>query len=219
MKLTIGDKMEEKLAKLSKIYENIEKQVASLKSKTCLSCIKDCGECCKRFEPYISVFEAVPLAKYLRDNPDKHEIYKKNVAKNREKWTACPFYDSEKHCTVYPIRPLICRLFGFSSNRNRQNKIIFSTCSKIEQAMPEKVKVARAMTENGLDVPVYQDIAAQIQNIDFQLATDYHSFSKSVKVALDNYEKIMEGSFRGAKTSRYSFSTLLRHKIQTGEFM
>ncbi|WP_372365849.1 YkgJ family cysteine cluster protein [Candidatus Uabimicrobium sp. HlEnr_7] len=211
--------MEEKINKLTAIYEKIENQVDNLKKKTCVSCIVNCGECCKRFEPYISVLEAVPLAKYLRNHPEKHKLYKRNVEQNKVKWNACPFYDNETHCTVYDIRPLICRLFGFSANRNRQQKIIFATCTKIEQEMPEKVKVARILTAKGLDVPIYQDIAQEIQDIDFVMATDYHPFSKSVKIAMDNYDSIMQDNFQKTENSAHSFSDLLRRKIRTGEFL
>ena len=216
----MSGKMDKKIDKLSAIYAKIEQQVDKLQKKTCVSCIANCGECCKRFEPYISVLEAVPLAKYLRNNPEKHELYKQNVKRNEVKWYACPFYDDEKHCTVYPIRPLICRLFGFSANRDRYNKVVFSTCSKIENEMPEKVKVARALTRTGLDVPIYQDIAQQIQEIDFYMATDYHPFSRSVQIAVDNYDSIMSGEFKTTKTSSANnFSELLRRKIRTGDFL
>ena len=207
--------IKQKLNQLNGLYAKIEKQVDRLQQSSCVSCVQGCGECCKRFEPYISVLEAVPVAQYLKNNPKKYQNYQKNNQNNREQWKSCPLYDEENpnHCTIYTIRPLICRLFGFSANRTRKKEIVFSTCSKIESAMPHQVEKARKLAKAGLDLPVYQDIASTIQEIDFDMATDYHPFSKSVDIALEKYDDIMSNQFSKRKTTE-SFSYVLRKKIR-----
>ena len=177
---------ENKLKKLKKIYQNIDTQISNLLSVSCLQCVDGCGECCTRFEPYISVLEGIPIAEYLLAETVREEIFRKNLAENRQCWKACLFYDFENklHCSIYTIRPLICRLFGFAANlKGDINE--FSTCKKIEIQMPTQVRKAFEFTQKGGDVPVYQKIAAQIQEIDFHLATDYHPFSKSVEIAIE----------------------------------
>jgi hypothetical protein len=42
----------------------------------------------------------------------------------------CPLYDPAEphHCRVYPARPLICRLFGFSGVRGKDGRPLFRPC-------------------------------------------------------------------------------------------
>lgn len=70
-------------------------------------CDPGCIECCRNFGvPSRTRVEDDRLREYLR-------------AQGRElgvaEGTTCP-YVSEEGCTVYPVRPLICRLYGNSPN-------------------------------------------------------------------------------------------------------
>ncbi len=184
-----------KTEKIFQIYEDIDQKITGIQENSCVSCVKGCGKCCQRFEPYISTLEAIPLAQFLEKNPDREQQFHKGVEENKKEWTACPFYDhdNDNHCTIYSIRPLICRMFGFSAHQ-KKNKREFSSCSLIENEMPEKVKVAQRLTQSGFPVPIYQEVAKEAQKIDFDLATDYHPFSRSVEIALD--------MLRGKQTSQ-----------------
>ncbi len=68
-------------------------------------CIEGCTECCRRFGvPSMKNVEKKRIMAYIR----KHGIR----IKKREDLT-CP-YVNEKGCTIYPVRPFICRLYGTS---------------------------------------------------------------------------------------------------------
>ena len=76
--------------------------------------------------------EALPLealygAHYLlRSRPDLAAYLRDTATEGR----TCPFYLRHRsgHCAVYPARPLVCRLFGFSATRNKDGAPMFRPC-------------------------------------------------------------------------------------------
>lgn len=70
-------------------------------------CIK-CGECCSNILP-MSEKEIKIIKRYIK----KHKIKEhKHVLPIKEYYDAtCPFLDDEHRCTIYKVRPLICRSF------------------------------------------------------------------------------------------------------------
>ena len=77
------------------------------------NCI-NCGGCC-RVIPATKT-EINSIRKYLEDKPEIKAI----ANKNRHKSLDCPFRDDEaKKCLIYPVRPLICRLFGVAKGMKR----------------------------------------------------------------------------------------------------
>ena len=47
---------------------------------------------------------------------------------------ACIFYDecSDLHCQVYPVRPLICRCYGYSAERDKSGTLYFPLCGHMD---------------------------------------------------------------------------------------
>lgn len=64
-----------------------------------MQCDKDCGDCCGPVPCLPSEFDAV--VSYAAE----HGIEPKSQG------TTCPYYQGGA-CTVYPVRPLLCQLFG-----------------------------------------------------------------------------------------------------------
>jgi hypothetical protein len=67
---------------------------------------KNCGECCGVIPA--STKEIREIAEYLQFHPEarKHAVAHANQI-------TCPFRDEQKKkCLVYPVRPIICRMFG-----------------------------------------------------------------------------------------------------------
>ena len=62
-------------------------------------CIK-CGECCSNLLP-LSFTEIERIYAYIAE----HKI------SMQEHDPDCPFLNTEKRCTVYEVRPLICRIY------------------------------------------------------------------------------------------------------------
>ena len=72
-------------------------------------CSEGCYECCKNFGvPSRTKVEDERLEKFLRDN---------GMEPGEARGHTCPYLDEtlpEGGCSIYPVRPLICRLYGTS---------------------------------------------------------------------------------------------------------
>lgn len=92
-----------------------------------LGCPEGCGACCERFLPDILPLEADYAALWiLGQRPELAE-------RTRVPRTSppCPFYDRDKpeaHCSIYPARPLICRLFAYSGVTTKEGLPAYSLC-------------------------------------------------------------------------------------------
>ncbi len=72
-----------------------------------MQCIPECTDCCRLFGvPSRTLEEDARIRAYLRDQG--REIV-------TAQGTTCP-YLSDQGCTIYPVRPFTCRLFGTTSN-------------------------------------------------------------------------------------------------------
>ena len=67
---------------------------------------RNCGECCGLIPA--TPYELTQIKEYLH----KHEDIRAKAVKQSGEAT-CPFRDREnKRCLIYPVRPVICGLFG-----------------------------------------------------------------------------------------------------------
>lgn len=73
-----------------------------------------CGQCCSNILP-MSKEEIKAIRKYKR----KHHIQDTSKKDGVDINLVCPFRDNgEKICTIYPVRPLICRDFKCDKPQN-----------------------------------------------------------------------------------------------------
>lgn len=81
-----------------------------------------CGECCSNILP-ISEKEAETIRKYIKKNNIKECVHIVPL-NNAQHDLTCPFLDTSKKsekCTIYPVRPKICREFICDSNQRKRN--------------------------------------------------------------------------------------------------
>lgn len=133
---------------IDNIYSSLEKKQEDFCLTFCIHCASGCGKCCEHFTPDITYLEALFLAYGLVLEDKDEEIYNKLANWDKDK-IFCPLYDFnnlEHHCTVYKYRPLICRLFGASANRDKNGNPIFRKCK---------------WNKDGIDVSTEQFLANQ----------------------------------------------------------
>jgi len=70
-----------------------------------LQCTPGCTECCRRF--------GVPSRTEVENERIREFLKERHMEAKRREGTSCP-YVSKEGCTIYPVRPLICRLYGTS---------------------------------------------------------------------------------------------------------
>ena len=70
-------------------------------------CIEGCHECCQNF--------GVPSRTKVEDERVKTFLRRNSMQPGKARGTTCP-YLIETGCSIYPVRPFICRLYGTSPN-------------------------------------------------------------------------------------------------------
>lgn len=92
-----------------KILDNTE-VVDYFKDDKC----SECGQCCSRFLA-LSNYEINTIKAYIKRKNIKQQTHAVNVLAQRALDMTCPFLDDDKpnhKCTIYEVRPLICRSFS-----------------------------------------------------------------------------------------------------------
>ena len=132
MALEIAEKMQE-------MYLHLDNQAHAFARISSLTCPSGCGRCCDMADTEVSDAEALVIARYLMT--EKHsfipELFRKFRQREEEPGRkACIFYevDSELHCIVYQARPLICRCFGYSAERDKAGALYFPLCGHMDLA-------------------------------------------------------------------------------------
>ena len=70
-------------------------------------CTPGCRECCENF--------GVPSRTRVEDERIKAFLNKHALPTGQAQGNTCP-YLTERGCSIYPVRPLICRLYGNAPN-------------------------------------------------------------------------------------------------------
>lgn len=152
------------IADLLSLYAGIEEKTAAFCKEHEIACPSGCGTCCEHFMPDITASEARLVAAYLlfikKDLSLIENVYES--VGNHE--GPCPLYLSNTpyHCSVYPARPLICRLFAACATQDKQGEAVFRRCKyDREGCMPSFIRFEG-------DVPVMQDYSYALRSSDDQ---------------------------------------------------
>lgn len=122
--------MESNLSALDNVYRKIAKaqevfRTSAREKERNISCADSCGECCRKFIPDILPLEAEAIALYLlSERPDL-------LPRLESSEQSCPFMDEDNPqgcCGIYPARPMVCRLFGFSAISGKDGEPEFTLC-------------------------------------------------------------------------------------------
>jgi len=158
-------------------YQKIDERVNYLKAETGLECPAGCGWCCETADPEITVFEALPLARLILMDENLSAEHDKH---RRQPGRRCFFFDANRpfHCTIYAIRPLICRAFGYAGSRDKCGNSRFASCRK--------------MTNSGLysiadmnSVPVFQELQYELLSVAAPEMAKLRSFNDALAEAVE----------------------------------
>lgn len=81
----------------------------------------NCGNCCSNILP-ITKKEIIEIKKYIKEHDVKEQNHMTFVFSTQSIDMVCPFCDINKElkCTIYPVRPSICKIF-LCANTARRN--------------------------------------------------------------------------------------------------
>ncbi|MDX9914640.1 MAG: YkgJ family cysteine cluster protein [Sphaerochaeta sp.] len=151
----------QRLERLSSLYEQIEDETGRFKDEYSIGCGPGCGTCCEHFNPDITALEASLVAAHLLVDGEKRHLINRLYTEGVD-GGPCPLYDkgSPYHCTVYAVRPLICRLFGAASSADKNGRAIFRRCKyNREETMPLSLTFDRP-------VPLMQHYSYALRSLD-----------------------------------------------------
>ena len=107
----------ENIEKAKEIFfsEKMEERLNEMYGKIPEGHCSGCGNCCNESVPTFFA-EFLNIVNYLAQNPKVMEdrlpaVYEHYFLELAEK-RPCPFLGEDKRCSIYPVRPLTCRVFG-----------------------------------------------------------------------------------------------------------
>ncbi|MCA9402374.1 MAG: YkgJ family cysteine cluster protein [Candidatus Omnitrophica bacterium] len=158
---------------LAAFYQTVDRRLAGLRAASGIRCAPGCGRCCENVYAETSVLEMLPLAAVLVRRR-RVDLWL-NALRRRPAEGRCIFYrrslagDGRGRCTIYVLRPLICRLFGFAAKRRRGGGEVI-TCRVIRTAYPVQLKTANHLVNEGTAGIFADQARAGLTRIDESLA-------------------------------------------------
>ncbi|MBN1553030.1 YkgJ family cysteine cluster protein [bacterium] len=144
---------------IMRVYRSLDISIRRIQMETGLHCPEGCGACCLHQNVEATVAEVIPLCHYFFRTGyvpriyEILEIYKANA--NLTCILYLPDPDNTQHgrCQFYNFRPLICRMFGFGSRKNRLGQMDVMTCRMLKQQEDAYQRYA-AFIKQHVELPV-----------------------------------------------------------------
>ena len=175
--------MYRKIQRVQKVLKQAALHTEKFSQTTSLSCASKCHLCCLKKDISASPLEFFPLAYHLVKTGAADEFYERldKIPENDLCILFSVLADAPGGCSNYLYRGLICRLFGFSTNRDKQGQNRMITCKTIK----ETPAYSRLKPEQTIKAPVMSEYYMQLAAIDFILANEQLQINQAIKRALE----------------------------------
>lgn len=157
--------------------------------KTGLICPENCGECCRSKNIHVTILECIPVSLHLWKEGKGDQIY--DLFENNVHQKECFFFQEnldenlKGHCSIYPYRFLVCRLFSNSVRRDADGKFQLQTCKLIKQQRAAEFQQAKLRFEQKTKAPVASDFGFRLFAIDPYLGKELLPLNLALKKALE----------------------------------
>jgi len=172
-----------------KLFWEVDRRSVRFQMKSKIKCSAGCGQCCESPQVEVTVLEMLPLALDLYHRQDADQWLAK--AREREFSGPCVFYKPDPlfagkgRCLAYALRPLLCRLFGFSTKRDKYSRPVYVTCKIIKAGLSAQVRHVQGSPAFLKTLPFMGDYAAKVYNIDPSLGARLYPINEALRIALD----------------------------------
>ena len=183
------DGLEARARQLKGLYRTIDQETARLKAQTGLKCPDGCGQCCMTPGVETTELEMLPVALALDKLGQLEHWYR--LAEEKEFKGPCVFYTQTNGygggcCSVYPHRPLICRLFGFAGNRDKRGQPRLVGCSVFKKTQPDQAEAAYEGVVSGkVKAPMMADHVMRAAAVDPSLSRDQWPINTAFRKAAE----------------------------------
>lgn len=135
--------MQEQVERVRERFAAVDAEVDRFIQASGLACPTGCGGCCRSPEIEATSIELVPMAAALVAEGRGLEVLRALDA--APSFGPCVMYipeagdPSRGRCSAYAVRPLVCRLFGFGTRRERGGRVKLVSCRTMQAADPVRV--------------------------------------------------------------------------------
>ncbi|PTT06116.1 hypothetical protein DBR27_08330 [Flavobacterium sp. HMWF030] len=181
--------VEKKVREVEALFDRLEIEISTFKSRTHLSCNVGCGKCCSTPNIDASPLEFFPWAFYLFLNgkaEETLELLKNTATKNCFLYRSISVLENHKgSCSNYRYRGLICRLFGYGATSDKFGKLRLATCNIIKEQQSKNFATAEKDINNGIYVPIFTNYYMQLAQIDLRLGMTLLPINEALKIAIE----------------------------------
>lgn len=174
-----------KVQKIETLQRIIDKDTRAFKRHTCIDCENHCAECCHYHDVTATPLEFLPFA-WHASKLGLLEQWFDELEKSTSR--QCIFSRLENNtwgCKIYPVRGLICRLFGFSATTDKNGKPVFAACRILKQQQPDAASKAGLYVMEGGRVPVISTYYRRLASIDPVLGNQFMPINEAIRKALE----------------------------------
>ncbi|HTL11609.1 MAG TPA: YkgJ family cysteine cluster protein [Bdellovibrionota bacterium] len=167
----MADSLQERSRRILGVLEDLSRETDRFEAEAGLHCRAGCGDCCNNPEVEATVGEMLPLA---------FEILGRGAAQ-AEHWHGqaeagegkrCVFYAANStdpslgRCSVYALRPGLCRLFAFAAVRDKEGKPRLAACHWHKSETPEVTAAAQEGVASGrLTAPFFVEWQTRLDEV------------------------------------------------------
>ena len=140
------------------IYRDADLATAAVAAATGLGCPTGCGNCCVRTPPHVSGSDVAPIARAAIEAGEAEALRARARATGAGPCVLFAPGQLPGGCTVYAIRPVICRLFAFAAVRDKHGALELAICREHSAADPTAPARVRAYLAAGGAAPAFADV-------------------------------------------------------------
>lgn len=140
------------------IYRAADEATATVIAGTGLACPTGCGACCTRTPPHVSSSDVAPIARAAIESGEAEALLERARATGPGPCVLFAPGQLPGGCTVYAIRPALCRLFAFAAVRDKHGALELAVCREHKLADPAAPARVRAYLDAGGPAPACTDI-------------------------------------------------------------
>lgn len=178
--------------KIEALYLEMSKESQSFKDKYKVSCVVNCGKCCKNPDVYASPLEMLPLALQLVNSKTDSEL--STLLEKLDTTESCAFYENlggdSGRCTIYGHRAVVCRLFGWTHFKGKKMEEV-AICGEIKSSNPKVLAVMKD-PEDISEAPKMGKWDQLVNELDVNLGSRRYSLNKSLKIMLEKILLVRE---------------------------
>lgn len=172
------------------LFQELDARTAQFRTVSGLQCPGGCGSCCLSDKVEATVLELLPLAMSLMGSEAGDRLLERLSQPGLAAY--CVLYDpegQEGHCGAYPLRGVVCRLFGFAGNLDRNREPRLAACKVMRAADSAMVSRAEALIalEPSL-LPIFSEAGIRLSAMDPGLGARRLPINEALREAMAKVE-------------------------------